>query len=354
MKPMADFRLDTERLTIRPLAQRDVPEFVRYRNVEAVARYQDWPLPYTVQMADDLVAEMAELGRPTPGRWVQLAIDHDRHLVGDVAVWLDDEAQLAVLGYTVSPEHQGHNFAVEVTRAIVEWLFLEAGVHRVTATLDPENIASARVLERCGFEYNGTVRSSALVRGEWADDTRFSLLRPAWEKWRARDVGAPDRIELVEVTHDNVRAVCEIEVSQSQRRFVSSVAMSIADAAHPPVRDGVEARPWYRAIVADGRLAGFVMLALADDAHPTPCLWRLLIDTWYQRRGIARRTISIVADLLAEQGCDRLDVSFVDEPGGPERFYAQLGFERTGVIDDDGEVWATATLDEIRRRVHGA
>ncbi|MEZ5297929.1 MAG: GNAT family N-acetyltransferase [Ilumatobacteraceae bacterium] len=353
MKSMADFRLDTERLTIRPLAQRDVPEFVRYRNVEAVACYQDWPLPYTVQMADDLVAEMAELGRPTPGRWVQLAIDHDRHLVGDVAVWLDDEAQLAVLGYTVSPEHQGHNFAVEVTRAIVEWLFLEAGVHRVTATLDPENIAPARVLERCGFEYNGTVRSSALVRRVG----RRHPVQPA--ATGVGEVASPrcrctDRIELVEVTHDNVRAVCEIEVSQSQRRFVSSVAMSIADAAHPPVRDGVETRPWYRAIVADGRLAGFVMLALADDAHPTPCLWRLLIDTWYQRRGIARRTISIVADLLAEQGCDRLDVSFVDEPGGPERFYAQLGFERTGVIDDDGEVWATATLDEIRRRVHGA
>ncbi|MAT03596.1 MAG: hypothetical protein CL424_00910 [Acidimicrobiaceae bacterium] len=354
MKSMAAFRLDTERLTIRPLAARDVPEFVRYRNVDVVARFQDWPLPYTVEMADELVADVERLGRPTPGHWIQLAIDHDRHLVGDIAVWLDDEGQLAALGYTVAPEQQGHNFAVEATRAIVEWLFLEAGAHRITATLDPENVASARVLERCGFEYNGTVRSSALVRGEWADDTRFSLLRPAWDKWRHRDVGPPESIELVEVSHDNVRRVCEIEVSQSQRRFVSSVAFSIADAAHPPLRDGVEVRPWYRAIVADDRIAGFVMVALADEAHPTPCLWRLLIDTWYQRRGIARRTIAQLADVLAEQGCDRLDVSFVDEPGGPERFYAQLGFERTGVIDDDGEVWASASLDEIRRRVRAA
>lgn len=354
MKPMPSFRLETDRLVIRPLASHDVPEFVRYRNIDDVARYQDWPLPYTVGLADDLVADVAQLARPTPGRWIQLAIDHDHHLVGDFAVWLDDEAQLAAIGYTVAPEQQGHNYAVEATRAVVEWLFVEAGVHRITATLDPENVASARVLERCGFEYNGTVRSSALVRGEWADDTRFSLLRPAWEKWRNRDTGPPTSIELIEVTRDNIDEVYRIEVSQSQRRFVSSVARSIADAAHPPVRDGVVTRPWYRAIVADGRLAGFVMLALPDEAHTTPCLWRLLIDTWYQRRGIARRTIAIVAEMLADQGCERLDVSFVDEPGGPERFYVQLGFERTGVIDDDGEVWASASLDEIVRRVRGA
>ncbi|TDT16685.1 RimJ/RimL family protein N-acetyltransferase [Ilumatobacter fluminis] len=354
MKPMAAFRLETERLVIRPLASRDVPEFVRYRNIDDVARYQDWPLPYTADLADELVAEVERLGRPTPGQWIQLAIDHEHHVVGDYAIWLDGEGQLAAIGYTVAPEQQGHNYAVEATRAVVEWLFLEAGVHRVTATIDPENVASARVLERCGFEHNGTVRSSALVRGQWADDTRFSLLRPAWEKWRNRDIGAPDTIELIEVTHDNIHDVCRIEVSQSQRRYVSSVAQSIADAAHPPVRDGVVSRPWYRAIVADDQLAGFVMLALPDDAHPAPCLWRLLVDTWYQRRGIARRTIALIADMLTEHGCDRLDVSFVDEPGGPERFYAQLGFERTGVIDDDGEVWASANLDEIVRRVRGA
>ena len=48
------------------------------------------------------------------------------------------------------------------------------------------------------------------------------------------------------------------------------------------------------------------------------------------------------------------DMAIVDEAGGPERFYAQLGFERTGVIDDDGEVWASASLGEIVRRVRGA
>ena len=351
MVTMSTFRLRTRRLTIRPLAPRDIPDFVRYRNVDRVARFQDWPLPYTTDMAIDLVDDVGRLGRPTPGSWIQLAIDHDQSLVGDLAVWLDHQGQLATIGYTVAADHQGHNYAVEAARAIVEWLFVDAKVHRITATLDPRNLASARVLERCGFGYNGTAPSSAFVRGEWTDDTRFSLLAPDWLTWRNRATGRPRTIEFAEVTADNVRAVCAIEVAHSQRRFVSSPAESIANAAHPPVRDGVVVRPWYRAIVADGDLAGFVMLALADDGHDTPVLWRLLVGTWFQRRGIARRAIGMIAEMLTEQRCDALDVSFVDEPGGPERFYAQLGFERTGVIDDDGEVWARASLAEIRRRV---
>jgi diamine N-acetyltransferase len=145
--------------------------------------------------------------------------------------------------------------------------------------------------------------------------------------------------------------VCEIEVAHSQRRFVSSVTQSIADAAHPPVENGVRLRPWYRAIVADRDLAGFLMVALPVEGQPIPMLWRLLIGTWFQRRGIARRAIVELAAILAADGAEHLDVSFVDEPGGPEAFYTQLGFERTGLIED-GEVVARAKLSEILRRAH--
>jgi RimJ/RimL family protein N-acetyltransferase len=346
---MPPFQITTDRLTIRPLAPRDIPTFVAYRNVEAVARFQDWPLPYTEAMAVDLVGDVGRQGGPTPGEWVQLALEHDGDLVGDVAVWLDDQSQLASIGYTVAPEHQGHHYAVEAADAVVAWLFTTARVHRIAATIDPRNMASAAVLERCGFEFVGTVPASAYVRGEWADDTRFSLLANDWRAWRERATGSPTSIEFIEVTPDNLRDVCAIEVAHSQRRFVSTVTQSIADAAHPPIHEGVQARPWYRAIVADGGLAGFAMVAMPTETQPVPILWRMLVGTWFQRRGIARRAIVLLAEMLQDQGCDRLDVSFVDEPGGPEEFYRMLGFERTGLIED-GEVWARATLDQIRHR----
>ena len=347
---MPEFRLRTERLVIRLLATRDVAAFARYRNIEHVARYQDWDLPYTEEMGHDLVAGTHHLGGPTIGEWVQLAIDRDGVLVGDLAVWLDHAGELAMIGYTVDPDHQGHNYAVEAAGALIDWLFERTGVHRISATLDPRNMASARVLERCGFEYVGTARSSAFIRDEWTDDARFSLLAPDRERWKARPSDPPTTIEFVEVDADNIRAVGQIEVAHYQRRFVASVTQSIADAAHPPIEHGVQVRPWYRAIEADGELAGFAMLSMPTSNQPVPYLWRMLVDTWHQRRGIARRAIGQLAEMLLSEGCDHIDVSFVDEPDGPEAFYAQLGFERTGNVDD-GEVEARAALREIVRRL---
>lgn len=344
------FELKTDRLTLRVLRRPDIAEFTRYRNVGAVARYQDWPLPYTRDLAHQLIDEMEQLDGPTAGKWVQVGMERNGVLVGDIAIWLDEQSELAMIGYTVAPEHQGNSYAVEAASAILSYLFEQVGVHRVAATIDPRNLASARVLERCGFEYVGTARSSAWSRGEWTDDARFSLLATDWRTWVARPTGAPATVKFVAVDAFNVDAVCAIAVGHSQRRFVRSPAESIADATHPPLLAGIPLRPWYRAIQADSQIAGLLLVATSCSAHPIPHLWQLLIDQRHQRRGIARRAISELARHLLLAGDTQLTASFIDEPGGPELFYRALGFERTGDVDArTGQLMAIAQLAELGR-----
>jgi RimJ/RimL family protein N-acetyltransferase len=227
-------------------------------------------------------------------------------------------------------------------------LFEHERVHRVAATIDPANVPSARVLERCGFEHVGTARSAAYVRGEWCDDTRYSILADDRAAWTRRPRRPPDRITFADVTAATVRAVCALTVAHSQRRFVATVVQSIADAAHPDVVDGAPVTPWYRAIAADGELVGFVMVARRSEHHPVSYLWRFLIDHRHQGRGIGTRALAALARTLADEGETELELSFVDAPGGPERFYRSLGFERTGDVEpDSGEVIARAPLATI-------
>jgi RimJ/RimL family protein N-acetyltransferase len=338
------FELSTDRLTIRMLGRDDVTAFTHYRMLPEIARYQDWPMPYTRDLAHELVVEMDALSGPTTDRWVQLAIDSAAGMVGDVAVWLDADATLAMIGYTLDPDFQGQGYAIEAVEALIAWLFRRKRVHRIAATIDPRNVASARVLERCGFEYVGTARSAAFVRGEWADDARFSLLEPDWKSWCRRPTGPPSHVELVEVTADNVRVVGKIESSFSQREFVAPVLVSLAEALVPPIEDGVQIVPWYRAISADGELVGFVMMAEPNDSTPHPYLWRLVIDVRHQGRGIGRRALEqVIADRRAA-GAAAVTVSYVvDRPGSPARFYERLGFVPTGRIVD-GEVEAILAL----------
>jgi RimJ/RimL family protein N-acetyltransferase len=338
------FELQTERLTIRMLGRDDVTAFTNYRQLTEVARYQDWPMPYTRDLAHELADEMETLAGPSAGRWVQLALDSADGMVGDLAVWLDADSALAMIGYTIDPEFQGRGYAIEAVEALIGWLFRRRRVHRIAATIDPRNLASARVLERCGFEYVGTARSSAFVRGEWADDARFSLLEPDWRSWCKRPTGPPKEVDLVEVTADNVRAVGELEVSFSQRGLVAPVLVSLAEALVPPIEDGVRVVPWYRAIRADGRLVGFVMMAEPNERTSHPYLWRLVVDVRHQGRGIGRRTLERIIDDRRAAGHTALEVSYVaDRTGSPARFYGRLGFVPTGRIVD-GEVEAVLDL----------
>lgn len=339
------FRLQTPRLTIRLLAREDVTAFTKYRQQPEVARYQDWPMPYTRDLAHELVDEMQRLGGPTPGEWVQLALDAGDGLVGDVAVWLDDAATFAMIGYTLDPGSQGSGYAAEAVAAVVHWLFRRKKVHRVAATIDPRNLASARVLERCGFEYVGTARSAALVDGEWLDDARFSLLEPDLMAWISRPMHAPRAIELVEVTSQNVRDVGRVEVAFSQRDLVAPTLVSIAEAFRPPTVRGETVRPWLRAITADDEIVGAVFVAEPYDGSPDPYLWRLSVDRRHQGRGIGRRALEQIVAQRRADGHRRLRVSYVAGViGSPEDFYAKIGFVPTGAVHD-GETEALLDLD---------
>lgn len=337
------FELRTARTVVRVLARSDITEFTRYRNLPEISRYQDWSLPFTRDVAHDLVDEMEALRRPTPDRWIQLAIDPGTGLIGDIAVWLDSDAALAMIGYTVAPEHQGSGFATEAASAVIDHLFNTTGVHRIAATIDPRNVASARVLERCGFARVGVVPSAAFVRGEWTDDARYTMLAADREAWKHRTTDPIGSVDLIEVTSDNVRAVCNLSVAPSQRRFVSTVAESIADAAHPDAYGGGTLEPWYRAISADGDLAGFIMTAERTEHHDVTYLWRFMVDHRFQGRGVGRAALGALARRLIERGETKLELSFSDGPGSPEPFYASLGFERTGDIED-GEIVARTDL----------
>lgn len=219
--------------------------------------------------------------------------------------------------------------------AIVDAMFAELDVHRIVATLDPVNHASMRVVEPLGFARDGFTRKSELVRGEWLDDVRFGLLREDRAAWIERSATRPAAVELAELSSDNLRAVMALETHQFQRQFVAPVEWSIAQALVPPVYGGHPVTPWFRAVLADGEVVGFVMMSAVTEHEPIPYLWRFLIDRRHQRRRIGERVIALLVDLALAEGHTAMLVSWMDKPGGPRRFYERLGFVETGPDGDE-------------------
>jgi RimJ/RimL family protein N-acetyltransferase len=210
-----------------------------------------------------------------------------------------------------------------------------AGVHRFAATLDPENVPSMRVLEAVGFTFESLARNAELIRGEWVDDLRYSMLAAERATWVARSRTRPVSVELVEITPDDAYLWGRLRTHHSQERFVSPMALSFRDALFPEIYNGGVMVPWLRGVLADGERVGFVMMGMVTDHHPEPYLWRLLIDRMQQRRGLGTQVLELLIAQVREWGHHSLTTSWGVGPGSPEPFYFRHGFVPTGEMDDD-------------------
>lgn len=339
--PFLPFR--TARLLVRAATVGDAAALAGYRNDPETARYQSWAMPYGIADALELIAGQAGSDGPPVDDWLQLALD-DGHgaLIGDVGVHLLDDGRTAEIGYTLAPAARGVGLATEAVGGVVDRLFELTGVHRIEATIDPDNYASARVLERLGFRYEGRAVQAVQVRGQWCDEDRYALLAADRAAWLARPTGPVTAVRLVEVTEANLDAVYDLRTTQSQRRFVAPMERSLAQALVPGSYEGEPVVPWFRAIEADGELAGFVMLAEPTKRHPA-FLWRLLVDRRFQGRGVGRLALAEVVAMLRARGLGTLEVTYVEGLGGPAGFYRKLGFVPTGAVED-GETVARLEL----------
>lgn len=175
----------TERLIIRRFRPSDVAAFAAYRNDPEVARYQSWSTPFEWEAAQRLVAIFAGADPEEPG-WFQYALESqvDGVLVGDVAVNLADNRMQAEIGFTLAPAFQGQGFAVEAVDRMLEHLFRDRGLHRVSAECDARNLSSAKLLERLGFTREGLRRQHTWIKGEWTDDLLYGLLAEDWRRRR--------------------------------------------------------------------------------------------------------------------------------------------------------------------------
>src|SRR5258708_28294795 len=116
------------------------------------ARFPDaWP-------NDDLVARAFPLSideiRAAPdvrlwGDSLVLLRDEPR-VVGSVVFHGKPDAGIAEVGYGIDDDSRGKGYAIEATRACIEWALAEPGVHAVQATTFPWHHASLGVLRRCG------------------------------------------------------------------------------------------------------------------------------------------------------------------------------------------------------------
>ena len=105
--------------------------------------------------------EMLEgcLEHPEQWDWYAMWIieNEDGIPVGDLCFKGVEDGKNPEIGYGIDEEFQGKGYATEAVKLALVWAFGHADVAAVEAETDPDNIASQKVLAKCGFKPTGTI-----------------------------------------------------------------------------------------------------------------------------------------------------------------------------------------------------
>ncbi len=181
------FRLETRRLWLRWPAPGDADDLTAVAGLRDVAEMTARvPHPYPKGEAASRIDEWRK--RNGQGNGLLLVLTRkgpDRRVVGTIGV--DPTTAGLSLGYLLAPEHAGQGLATEAAQAVLDATFILTAVPDVEASVRVVNPASRRVLEKCGFRYEGTVLQQFPARGGMISCDRFRLDRKTWtslKQWR--------------------------------------------------------------------------------------------------------------------------------------------------------------------------
>jgi [ribosomal protein S5]-alanine N-acetyltransferase len=171
--------IETPRLVLRDLEAGDEPAVHAYASDAETVRLLDWGPNTTEDTAGFLsLAQAAREAVPRTAYQLAIVLRATQRLIGGFRIEIRNAASgSGNIGYVLTRDAWGQGFATEAGRAILSFGFQTLALHRIWATCDVENRASARVLEKIGMQREGHLRENVRRRGEWRDSYLYAILR---------------------------------------------------------------------------------------------------------------------------------------------------------------------------------
>lgn len=134
------------------------------------------PYPYTEQDGVDFISAMLAADE---NETFAFAITVDDKVVGSIGVFrqANIHRQTAELGYYIAEEYWGKGIMTKAVNLICNYVFDNSDIIRIFAEPFAYNAASCRVLEKAGFQYEGTLRKNAVKNGKVIDMKMYALLK---------------------------------------------------------------------------------------------------------------------------------------------------------------------------------
>lgn len=177
--------LETERLILKMFTLDDAEDVYAYASNPNVGPPAGWSPHKSVEESREIIRDIFM----PPEAWA-IRIKGDDRVVGVIALEPDrlrPDADSRELGYNLAEEHWGKGYMTEAAREVLRFAFMELGLEQVGICTSRVNKRSQRIIEKCGFTYEGTLRRCyKTYDGSLRDSLIFSMLKEEYLKLQSK------------------------------------------------------------------------------------------------------------------------------------------------------------------------
>ena len=169
----------TSRYLLRQIQQADRAQiFAGLSNPRVIAHYG---IAYDTEVAAQEQIDWYESMQQTQTGywWAICTLDQPDKLLGTCGLYeIDSYNRNADIGYWLLPDYWGLGIMHECLLSILRFGFDNLALHRIQAEIEPANIASAKLIQKLGFEYEGRMRQIARREDAFIDLDNYARLAP--------------------------------------------------------------------------------------------------------------------------------------------------------------------------------
>lgn len=181
-------RRETERLILREFEEDDWRGVHEYSTDERLVYYLNWG-PNTESQTKAFVRRCIEHQHEVPRTHYEfvIALRDTGKIIGNCRLLdMTHRHRSGELHCIIRRQDWGKGYGSEAIAALLAMGFEDFKFHRIFSAVDPENISSARVLEKNGFQREGHLREHQWVKGIWRDSLLYAILDYEWARLQGK------------------------------------------------------------------------------------------------------------------------------------------------------------------------
>jgi len=175
--------LETERLLLRRVSIDDLNEILELRGNPETMKFIPRPLVKTEEDALNHFKMIDEKIEKNEGINWAITVKGNPKLIGIIGHYrIQPENHRCEIGYMILSQYNGQGIVTEAIKAVLEYGFEDMNMHSIEAVIDPDNIASERVLQKNGFVKEAHLLENEYYDGKFWDTVIYSILKRNFKK----------------------------------------------------------------------------------------------------------------------------------------------------------------------------